>query len=475
MELPGGYRPEVPGAIHWKRDFAQYDATYEFKDQKLITRRHLKTLMQEVPATEREDYKQLAKIVRDDYSQFIPFEGTPGTPVASSGPPSVSSTMSALRNLPDSANGDATRLESEARDALSKQDLQAAVSSLYRAVEKDPKFTRGWVMLGVALLSQKQHDAATDAFRKAMSADPDEPAIPKALGMSLMAFSQFDDALSVWKDFVKAHPGDPDGAMDLGHCLVALKKYPEAATAYEAAAKLGGDPGGIQASLGSVYLLAGEREKAASAFSKLAELDPKGNSFNDVAYKMANADLKLPLALDYAKKAVRRVEEESQKITLPELKVAHLREIFALAAYWDTLGWVEERMSNLAPAEQYLRASWDLTQDGVVAGHLCHLYSRTHQTANAIQMCRLAVYRIPLSEQLALDQYKTEMDAAQKIWTTSPGDRKNRRTRIRTKLQTLRLANAPSNCRASCRARRVRSSLCSWPPTGKARPSKSKT
>jgi tetratricopeptide (TPR) repeat protein len=475
MELPGGYRPEVPGAIHWKRDFAQYDATYEFKDQKLITRRHLKTLMQEVPATEREDYKQLAKIVRDDYSQFIPFEGTPGTPVASSGPPSVSSTMSALRNLPDSANGDATRLESEARDALSKQDLQAAVSSLYRAVEKDPKFTRGWVMLGVALLSQKQHDAATDAFRKAMSADPDEPAIPKALGMSLMAFSQFDDALSVWKDFVKAHPGDPDGAMNLGHCLVALKKYPEAATAYEAAAKLGGDPGGIQASLGSVYLLAGEREKAASAFSKLAELDPKGNSFNDVAYKMANADLKLPLALDYAKKAVRRVEEESQKITLPELKVAHLREIFALAAYWDTLGWVEERMSNLAPAEQYLRASWDLTQDGVVAGHLCHLYSRTHQTANAIQMCRLAVYRIPLSEQLALDQYKTEMDAAQKIWTTSPGDRKNRRTRIRTKLQTLRLANAPSNCRASCRARRVRSSSCSWPPTGKARPSKSKT
>ena len=421
MELPAGYRPELPSAIHWKRDFAQYDATYEFKDQKLITHRHLKTLTQEVPASEREDYIQLAKTLRDDYSQFIPFEGTPGTSVASSGPPSGSSTMSTFRNLPDSANEEATHLESEARDALAKQDLQGAVSSLYRAVEKDPKFTRGWVMLGVALLSQKQYAAATDAFHKAMSADPDEAAIPKVLGTGLMAFSKFDDALPVWKDFVKAHPNDVDGQMSLGRCLVALKKYSEAATAYEAAAKLGGDPGAIQGSLGSVYLLAGERDKAATAFGKLAELDPKGGSFNDVAYKMANADLKLPLALDYAKKAVRRAEEESQKVTLPDLKVANLREIFTLAAYWDTLGWVEERMSNLGPAEQYLRASWDLTQDGVVAGHLCHLYSRTHQTVSAIQMCRLAVYRIPLSEQLALDEYKTEMDTAQETLKSLTG------------------------------------------------------
>lgn len=70
-------------------------------------------------------------------------------------------------------------------------------------------------------------------------------------------------------------------------------------------------------------------------------------------------------------------------------------------------------MSNLGDAEQYLRASWKLTQDGMVAGHLCHLYKRTHKIGLAIEMCRLAVYRIPMSEGLALSQYKTEMDAAQ--------------------------------------------------------------
>lgn len=51
---------------------------------------------------------------------------------------------------------------------------------------------------------------------------------------------------------------------------------------------------------------------------------------------MANADLKLPLALVYAKRATRAAEEESQKITLPDLKMEDVRQIFKLAAYWDS-------------------------------------------------------------------------------------------------------------------------------------------
>ena len=35
--------------------------------------------------------------------------------------------------------------------------------------------------------------------------------------------------------------------------------------------------------------------------------------------------------------------------------------------------------------EQYLKASWNLTQDGFVAGHLCHLYKRVHKTELAVQ------------------------------------------------------------------------------------------
>lgn len=414
LELPGGYRPVVPAAIHLKKDFAEYDAAYEFRGGKFISDRHLKTLMREVPASEREQYKEFAKTIQDDYGAFIPLEvpGT-GSSMASNPAASALSTMSALRNLPDSASSDALRLESGARGSVAKRDLQTAVSSLYRAVEADPKFARAWVMLGALLFAQKQTDAGIDAFHKAIAAEPEQPVIRKALGFGLMAADQTKDAVSEWQEYMKAHPDDVDGPANLGNCFLKLKQYPEAAVAFETAVKLQADRPNLQMSLASAYLLAGERDKAVSAFSKLAEIDSEGIYLNDAAYQMADADLDLAVAVNFAKKAVRKAEEESEKVTLASLKTEDLKLIFKLAAYWDTLGWANERISQLQTAEQYLRASWNLTQDGVVAGHLCHLYRRTHQTATGIQMCKLAIYRIPLSQQLPLSQYQTEINAAQ--------------------------------------------------------------
>jgi len=414
MELPGGYRPELPAEVHLKRDFAQYDSTYGFKDGKLISERHLKTLLWEVPASEREEYKQFMKALQNDYGVFIPLMSGSGSSVAANEENPSVATMAALRALPDSSNAEAARLEHEARDDIAKQDLPDAVSSLYRAVSMDPKFARAWVVLGNLLFMEQQVEAGVDAFHKAMAADSTQAAIPKGLGLSLMSGSKYEAAVPVWQEYVKAHPDDLDGAAALGTCFIKLKRYPEAVAVYEAAEKTHEDHrADLQASVAATYLLAGERQKAAAAFGRLADVDPQGRSFNDAAYEMADADLNLPLALDFAKKAVRRVEEESQKITLPDLKMEDVRKIFPVAAYWDTLGWVYERMSNLELAEEYLRASWNLTQDGVVAGHLCHVYKRVHKVGLAIEMCRLAIYRIPMSEGLALSQYKTERDAAQ--------------------------------------------------------------
>lgn len=97
---------------------------------------------------------------------------------------------------------------------------------------------------------------------------------------------------------------------------------------------------------------------------------------------------------------------------MQDLKLEDLRRIHTIAAYWDTLGWVEERMTNLEEADQYLRSAWNLTQDGVVAGHLCHLYKRTHRIELATQMCRMAIYRMQITGVMSASQIKIEMDAA---------------------------------------------------------------
>jgi tetratricopeptide (TPR) repeat protein len=444
-ELPSGYRPMLPPSVHLKQDFAEFDATYEFKDGKLLTDRHLRTLTREVPTSEREQYKQFAKAVQDEYGAYIPLMSGSGSSLASDEKSSDQPTVEALRNLPNSMNAEAAGLEVDARQALSTHDMEGAISSLYRAVGADPKFTRAWVMLGSLLLAQKQKDAGIDAFHKAISSDPSEAAIPKALGWSLMAASQFEDAVPIWQDYMKAHPDDSDGPSNLGMCLSSLKRYSEAAAAYEAALKIGGgDRANLQEVLASAYIRAGKSDKAEAVFRSFPSVDPKGEHLNNVAYLMAKSDIDLPLALDYAKKAVVKAEQDSQKITLSDLKLEDVRDIFSLSAYWDTLGWVNERMSNMQQAEVYLRAAWKLTQDGIVASHLCHLYERSHQTAAAVRMCRVALNRLSMSRQLALEDYKTEADGAQQTLgrltgTSDKGKNTNDATDIVIRERTFKL------------------------------------
>ena len=288
-------------------------------------------------------------------------------------------------------------------------DLHGAEDSFQRAVDVDPKFTRGWVFLGTLLFMQKRLEAATDAFHKAIALDPGEPAISKALGFSLMANLKYEEAIAVWQEHIKAHPNDNDG---LDTCLVHLKRYLEAAAVYEAALKIKSDRPYLLERLSSAYLEGGRRDKAVEAFTKIGALDADATVLNNAAYKMTNADLELPMALDYGKRAVRKAEEQTQKTSLQDLSMKDVGNVFPLSMYWDTLGWVNERMSNLDVAERYLRASWLLTQDGVVAGHLCHLYKRTHQVAEAAAMCRMAIFRMSMSNQLDPGELATEMAAA---------------------------------------------------------------
>ena len=276
VELPSGYRPELPAAIHLKHDFAQYDATYDFRKGALIGERHLKTLLREVPVSEREQYKQFVKTVQDDYGVFIPLLSGSVRPRLRAGRYELNrdeySEKSAGKLEP---GGNAAGKRGARRDGKTRS-AERCVFFVSRSGSRS-EITRAWVILGGLLLMQKQKDAGVDAFHKAMAADPDQPAIPKALGFSLMANSQLEDAVVVWQDFVKAHPDDVDGPTNLGSCFVQLKRYSEAVAEYEAAFKIKGEWALLQFELGSVYLLAGNREKAEAAFGKLADLVPKGN------------------------------------------------------------------------------------------------------------------------------------------------------------------------------------------------------
>jgi tetratricopeptide (TPR) repeat protein/transglutaminase-like putative cysteine protease len=219
------------------------------------------------------------------------------------------------------------------------------------------------------------NQAAIEAMRKSIELDPTEPLNYKRLAFTLMGLHREQEALDVWRDLEKQSPEDPDAPAKIGSILMRQKRYAEAIGEFEAAAKLTPDAN-VRLQLGDAYMHSGDKKKGIAAIQEAVAKDATPPTLNDAAYTLADNNLLLDDAFRYAKKAVGDVEDDTIDITLDDLSVKDIQTVPILAAYWDTLGWVQFRMGNLDQAEKFLRASWSLTQNPLTADHLQQVYEK---------------------------------------------------------------------------------------------------
>lgn len=436
MELPKGYLPQLPGNINLTEDFAEYHVTYSGKGGVLTTDRRLVTKVHEVPLSEYAAYKKFAKAVTDDYDRYVNLSSSS----AQSNP--FSEQRRAIEDLPMSNNPDATHAYDDAVSQSQDNDAASAITSLKRAIDADPNFVRASILLSELYRFKGQNDLALETLQNASDANPGQPVLQRQLVAGLMGMRRYDQALPLLQRWVKDNPDDLDGLNALGSPLSGLKRYGEAAGALESAIAVAPDRGYLYAQLGYAYMNAGNDAKAMPALKKAVELDPK--LYNDVAYSVADANKYLPLALEYAQKAVRNEEEASASVTLADLKVEDLQRTALIAAYWDTLGWVYFKMSNLGQAERYLNAGWTLAQDGVIAAHLGQVYERENKKEAAIRMYRLARYRLAFGDARVLARLPEQMkETGALLDHLSPGTSSNLSagdlSDTLTKMRTFRL------------------------------------
>jgi len=384
LEIPKGYTLKLPKAVHIKSDFANFDAVYAVKEGTLTADRHLVIKLREVPVSNYDDYEKFQQAVDNDYNSFAQLSS--GNSSASS-----SSYQDEIWLLPYSDNKDAANAYDDAKEQYRKNDTQAEIASLKRAVEIDPKFARAWLWLGEIYKFRRQSELALQAYRKGLDIDPTQPVNYKALASTLIGMKRYDDALPVLQGLIKLAPDDADGPNGLGTAFFALKRYKEAASAFELEVKLSPQPVAVSLQLGYAYLRTGEDDKALAAYQAALAFDAGPLTYNDIAYQLADANKKLPIALEYSQKAVREEEEVSQKIKLSELTVEDLGHSVSLASFWDTLGWVLFRMGDLDKAEKYLKAAWILSQNSSIGDHLGQVYEAHHKTELAVHMYQLAL------------------------------------------------------------------------------------
>lgn len=387
VELPQGYRPRLPEPVDLTEKFAEYHAAYAVEAGALKTERTLVLRAREVPVDEFADFKKFFRAVSDDHGGYVSLAEQHVT---------TDSYRAAIWRLPYSENQEAAKNYENAREQYNSRNISGSIESLQQAVQIDPKFTRAWLWLAEIYLYQHQTEAGLSALRSAIVNDPQETLSYKGLGFALTKLQKYDDAVSAWQQLIKVAPDDVDGPENLGATMIEAKRYADAIPVFESAIHLSSDPSSVYLQLGTAYLRSGNEDKALAAYKKALEIDARPVLFNDIGYELADSGKQLPLALQYAQKAVHDEEEASTKVNFAELK--DLLSSAPLLAYWDTLGWVYFRMGEYERAESYLRSAWEARQDGLVADHLGQVYEKEQKFPMALHMYNLALETDPRRE-----------------------------------------------------------------------------
>jgi tetratricopeptide (TPR) repeat protein/transglutaminase-like putative cysteine protease len=397
VEIPKGYKAQTPSNVDLKYDFAEYHASYSQDNGMLIAKRRFLSKLHEVPVAEFDDYRSFLKSLQNDVNQYVltTSSSAPGIPNAAvvpnaSGQGNLVSLLTSIWGLPESDSSEANRLEADARNVLRQGDRSAAVSAFKRVLEVDPKFTRARIQLATVYMALGQSDSALDALRKAIDSDPKQLVARKTYAFVLTSLRRADAAMDAWRETVKIAPDDPEANSGLGALLMQQKRYAEALPYLETAAKNDNSPG-ARFRLGDAYLRGGQIEKGTAALEKVVEANPGPEMWNEVGYELADANISLLKALEYARHAVDAQEMESHDVELSNLLPEDLACTRKIGMYWDTLGWVHFRLGHLDQAESNLHAAWLLSQGAVEADHLGQVYEQQKKTEKAIHMYHLAL------------------------------------------------------------------------------------
>ena len=373
LELPSKYTAHAPLAFTLKRDYAAYEAAYKVENGVFIASRKLTLRQDELPPARASDYQSFRRAVGSDLAQQLSVESSvAGAPV----PP---------------ADMKADDLVESGRAAIQNGNLPVGIALLKRATEVDPKNKFAWNNLGLAYFAMRDDEHAITAFQKQIEVNPYDDFAYNNLGRVYWNERKYDEAVKAFNKQLENNPLDKFAHSNLGSMYAEWHKYNEAAPELEKAASLSPDSAELQVSLGDAYLNLGQDDKALAAFDHAVELSATPLVWNNIAYQLSLKKSHLDKAQQYAESAVSATAAALRNVSLDRLTQQELPLVSSLIAYWDTLGWVHFAEGDLATAEKYVAAAWDLGHHGEVGDHLGQIYEKRGDKDRALRTYALSL------------------------------------------------------------------------------------
>lgn len=367
LAFPAKYTERAPLPFSYKRDYAQYEASYKVDGTVFTAERTLTTSIDELPSSRASDYLAFRRAVFTDATQHLSIDST------AAGAPTLS---------PDLKGDD---LYEAAKASFERGNYAAAIELFKKVVAADPQHKTAWMDLGRAYMLERQTDDAIAAFKKQAELNPYDEYAYGALGWAYTTARNYDDAATAFNKAIEIDPLSQYAHASLGSMYAEAHEYDKAAPELEKAVSLKSDDAALQISLGDAYLNLGQDDKALAAFDRATEISATPDVWNNIAYQLSLKKVHLDRAQQYAESAVTAMANSLRNLSLDQISDRDLAMVDSLDADWDTLGWIYFDRGDLAKAQKYVSASWMLGEQGEVGDHLAQIYEKQGHKDDAIR------------------------------------------------------------------------------------------
>ena len=268
---------------------------------------------------------------------------------------------------------DANTLLANAFSAQAMNDCGSAIPLAIRVTEMSPQHGSAWNLLGLCYLELDELKKAEDAFNRQIEVSPQSTFAYNNLGRVYARQRKFDVAIVQFRKQIEINPRDRYAHMNLAGSLHSEQKCDQAIPEYQLAVELTPENAGPHVGLARCYLDQGKQDSAFAEIDKAAALTSTGPGWNAIAWTMAEHKIQLDRAEQYARLAVSMDSSSLMAVSLDPLTPGVYGRTRALAAAWDTLGWILFLRGDFAPAEKYIMASWTLMPNPTVSDHLAQI------------------------------------------------------------------------------------------------------
>lgn len=382
--LPATVTARLPAAVALNRDYATYRSSAERRGDTLVVERSLHFTRQILPADRTTDFASFRDIVRQDERRTISLTRSGDAPA-----PAVPAGV-----------GDADDLHRRGMAALDENDARSAIRAFRAVTELVPRHQYAWNNLGRAYMMLGKSDSALLAFRKQIEINPYDQYAYNNMGLQLRRIGRRDEAIAAFQKQVEVNPLDKYAYGNLGRLLIDMHRDSAAAAALEHAVSIVPGDTALHMLLGGAYARLGRGSDALASFRQAVELSPTPETWNNVAYTLAEQRVELDTAEMYARRAIDATEGILRGLALGDAGVRETIAVARLSAFWDTMGWIYFARGDLAKAERYVRAAWLLGNQSEVGEHLGQIQQRLGRPTEAIRTYALAMNAAPPSQSI---------------------------------------------------------------------------